>query len=48
MLCVMLDCQVIEKLLEFEQCDDIKGASIAKFIVNALNNAGLNLQMSHS
>ena len=34
--------QTIEKLLEFVQCDDIIGASIAEFIINALNNAGLN------
>ena len=37
--------QAIEKLLELVQCDDGKGASIAKFIINALNNAGLNPQM---
>ena len=36
------NCQTIEKLLEFVQCDDIIGASIAEFIINALNNAGLN------
>ena len=39
------NCQAIEKLLEFVQCDDIKGASIAEFIINALNNAGLYPQM---
>ena len=39
------NCQTIEKLLEFVQCDDIKGASIVEFIINALNNAGLNPQM---
>ena len=39
------NCQAIEKLLEFAHCDDIKGASIAEFINNALNNAGLNPQM---
>ena len=39
------NCQVIEKLLEFVQCDDIKGASVAEFIINALNNTGLNPQM---
>ena len=27
------------------QCDDIKVASISEFIINALNNAGLNPQM---
>ena len=39
------NCQAIEKLLEFVQCDDVKGASIAEFIINALNNAGLYPQM---
>ena len=39
------NCEGIEKLLEFVQCDDIKGASIAEFIINALNNADLNPQM---
>ena len=39
------NCQFIEKLLEFVQCDDIKGASVAEFIINALNNTGLNPQM---
>ena len=39
------NCQAIEKLLEFLQCDDINRASIAEFIINALNNAGLNPQM---
>ena len=39
------NCQAKEKLLEFLQCDDIKRASIAEFIINALNNAGLNPQM---
>ena len=38
------NCQAIEKLLEFVQCDDVKGASIAEFIINALN-AGLYPQM---
>ena len=36
------NCQTIKKLLE---CDDIKGASIVEFIINSLNNAGLNPQM---
>ena len=27
------------------QCDDIKGASIAEFVINALNNSGLNPQV---
>ena len=36
------NCQAIKKLLEFVQCDDIKGESIAEFIINALNSAGLN------
>ena len=35
------NCQAIEKLLEFVQCDEVKGASIAEFSINALNNAGL-------
>ena len=39
------NCQAIEKLLEFVQCDDVKGASIAEFIINALNNAVLYPQM---
>ena len=39
------NCQAIEKLFDFGQCDDIKGASIAVFIINALNYAGLNPQM---
>ena len=39
------NCQAIEKLLEFGQCDDIKGASITEFIINVLSNAGLNPQM---
>ena len=39
------NCQAIEKLLELVQCDDGKGASTAKFIINALNNAGSNPQM---
>ena len=39
------NCKAIEKLLEFVQCDVIKGTSIAEFIINALNNAGLNPQM---
>ena len=34
-------CRAIEKLLEFVQCDDIKGASMEKFIINTLDNAGL-------
>ena len=38
-------CQATEKLLQLIQCDNIKGASIAEFIINALNNAGLNPQM---
>ena len=37
--------QAREKLLEFVQCDDVKGANIAEFIINALNNAGLYPQM---
>ena len=41
MRCVR-NCQAIEKLLEFVQCGD---ASIAEFIINALNNAGLYPQM---
>ena len=39
------NCQVIGKLSEFVQCDDVKRASIAEFIISALNNAGLYLQM---
>ena len=39
------NCQAIEKLLEFVQCDDVKGASITEFIINALSNAGLYPQM---
>ena len=35
------NCQAIEKLLEFVQCNVVKGTSIAEFIINALNNAGL-------
>ena len=42
------NCQVIEKLLEFVQCDDTKGASIAEFIINALNDAGFNPQIYHA
>ena len=44
-MCYVRNCQAIEKLLEFVQCDNSKGASIAKFIINALNNAGLYPQM---
>ena len=44
-VCYVRNCQAIEKLLEFVQCDDVKGASIAGFIINALNNAGLDPQM---
>ena len=39
------NCQVIKILLELVQCDDIKGARIAEFIISALNNAGLNPQI---
>ena len=35
------NCQAIEKLLELVPCDDVKGASIAEFIINVLYNAGL-------
>ena len=42
------NCQAIEKLLEFVQCDDIKRVSITEFIINALNNVGLNPQMCHA
>ena len=34
--------QAIEKLLEFVQCDDIKRVGIAEFIINVLNDPGLN------
>ena len=30
------------------QCDNVKGANIAEFIINALNNAGLYSQMCHA
>ena len=39
------NCQAIAKLLEFVQCDGIKGVSIAEFIIGTFNNAALNLQM---
>ena len=39
------NCQAIENLLEFVQCDDVKGVRIAEFIINTLNNAGLYPQM---
>ena len=42
------NCQAIEKLLEFVQCDNVKEASIAEFIINALNNAGLYPQMGRA
>ena len=44
-VCYVRNCQAIEKLLEFAQCDDIKGASIAEFIINALNNGGFKPKM---
>ena len=47
-MCYVRNCQVIEKLLEFVQCDDTKGASIAEFIINALNDDSFNPQIYHA
>ena len=44
-MCYVRNCEAIAKLLEFVKCNNIKGTSIAEFIINALNNTGLNPQM---
>ena len=44
-VCYVRNCLDLEKLLEFVRCDDVKGANIAEFIMNALNNNGLYPQM---
>ena len=42
------DCGEVEKLFEFVQCEDIKGNSIAKYIIDAISNAGLDTKYYRS
>ena len=39
------DCRPVEKLLEYVRCEDIKGTSIANYLIKTLRNAGLDVMM---
>ena len=39
------DCRPVEKLLEYVRCEDIKGTSIANYLITTLKDAGLDVMM---
>ena len=42
------DCRPVEKLLEYVRCEDIKGMSIANYLITTLKDAGLDVMMCRS
>ena len=44
-VCYTKDCCTVEKLLEYICCEDIKGTSIAKYLITTLKDAGLDVMM---
>ena len=46
--CYTKDCCPIEKQLEYVCCENIKGMSIAKYLITTLKDAGLDVMMCQS
>ena len=42
------DCRPVEKLLEYVRCEDIKGMSIATYLITTLKEADLDVMMCRS